>query len=360
MKIMAMRIVVMAVLALALGCSEEKKADPTPPPTEKGAKPEAKAEPPAKGLGNKGNDPAVVALAKAAQACKPDGSRLEWNCDGFKAWRDSKLFEDDKTDATLLNLLEDSDEKVRFLGADRLAKHAVEDAAAAKRVLAAAQAETSPLVADALGKALGQIDGTKTGIAAEVNKLVSSHKLPELRVGLITTGASNPAVFDAILAVANESTDEKMRLAAEISFYNNTPSGKEADVCKMWLANVDHANAEVAGEAAAVCGRVSSCKANWEALLNKIEAKTKKGAVNNQQLAAALSWMHDGSESTAKQKARTLKLAKAIASNPKNDAFARSRTLEFLGPLDKAFVKKFAKDKEPMVKAAAERALQQK
>lgn len=354
-----MRILLLAVVSLAVACSE-KKTDPEAAPREPVAKPAPKPDaPPAKGLGAPGNDPAVVALAKAAQACKPDGTRLEWNCDGYKAWRESPLLKDGKADATMLNLLDDADEKVRFLGADRLAEGATEDAAAAKRVLAAAQAETSTLVGDKLGKALGKIDGAKTGIAADVNKLLTDTKNDELRLGLITAGASNPSVADAILALANGSTDEKLRLAATTAFYNNTPAGKEADVCKMWLANVDHENREIAGESAAACGRVGSCSANWDSLLDKIEAKVKKGAVSYHQLAAALQWMHDGSSSNAKQKARTLKLAKAIASNAKNDPFARSRMLEFLGPLDKAFVKKFTKDKEPMVKDAAERALKQ-
>lgn len=352
-----MRIILMTVLALALGCSS-KKADPAPAP--EAAKPEAKAEPPAKGLANKANDAAVVTLAKAAQACKPDGSRLEYNCEGYKAWRDSPLFSDNKADATLLNLLEDADEKVRFLGAERLAAGPTQDAAAAKRVLAAAQAETSTLVADKLGKALGGIDGKKTGIAADASKLVADHKLPELRLGLITAGASNESLADAILALATESTDEKMRLAAEVAFFNNTPAGKEADVCKMWLANVDHANAEISGEAAAVCGRTSACKASWDRLLDKIEARVKTGSVRNDRLAAALQWIHDGSESSAKQKTRTVTLAKAIASNVKNDAFARKGMIEFLAPLDKAFVGKFKKDKEAMVKDAAESALKKK
>jgi len=352
-----MRLLLLAVLPVAFACS--KKSDPTPtPPAGSGSdpKPAVKAEPPAKGLAAKDNDPAIVALVKEAVKCKPDGSRLEWNCDGFKAWRDSKLFGDAKSDKTLANLLEDPDEKVRFLGADRFAVRASEDAAIAKRVLAAAQAETSTLVADSLGKALGKIDANKAGIAADVTKVITDHKLPELRLGVIIAGAENGALFAPILAVANTSTDDKMRLAAEGAFYNNTPAGKEADVCKMWLANVDNANAEISGTAAELCGRVSSCKDSWDPLLDKIDAKAKAGAVAFHGMAGALQWIHDGSTATDAQKARTLALGKAIASNTKNEAFARARAVEFVGATDKAFAAGFKNDKEGVIKQAAERA----
>jgi hypothetical protein len=354
-----MRIHTIAVLAVAVAFASscnKSDAPPAPAPGAADPKPAPKEEPPAKGLAAKANDPAVVTLAKAAITCKPDGSRLEWNCDGFKAWRDSELFKDAKSDATLVNLLEDTDEKVRFLGADRFAERATEDAAVAKRVVAAAQAETSTLVADRLGKALGKLD-EKTGVAADVGQIIADSKLADLRVGAIIGGASNPALFDAILKVAAESTDDKMRLAAEGAFYNNTPAGKEADVCKMWLANVDHENAEIAGEGAHLTGRVSSCKQSWDSLLDKIDARVKAGTVGFHQMAAALNWLHDGSESTAPQKKRAITIAKALVSNTKIDAFIRSRAIEFLGPNDPAFVGKFKKDKDPTIKEAAEKAL---
>jgi len=352
-----MRIILLAVLPLAFACSG-KKSDPAPtPPSGSDTKPAPTAEPPAKGLAAKDNDPAIVALAKDAAQCKPDGSRLEYNCPGFKAWRDSALFKDAKSDKTLANMLDDTDEKVRFLAADRFAERNTEDAAVAKRVLAAAQAETSALVADRLGKALGKIDATKTGIAADVSKVIADHKLVELRLGLITAGASNASLFDPILALANTSTDDKLRLAAETAFYNNTPAGKEADVCKMWFANVDNANAEIAGEAAHLCGRISACKANWDSLLDKVDAKAKAGSIAHHQMAASLQWMHDQSEASEPQKARTVTIAKEIASNAKNDAFARSRAIEFVGATDKAFVATFKNDKEQMVKDAATKAM---
>src|SRR5437763_17007378 len=95
-----MRIMLLAVLPLAFACSGKKGDPAATPPSGSDTKPAAKAEPPVKGLAAKDNDPAIVALAKDAAKCKPDGSRLEYNCPGYKAWRESALFKDAKSDKT--------------------------------------------------------------------------------------------------------------------------------------------------------------------------------------------------------------------------------------------------------------------
>ncbi|HEY4180957.1 MAG TPA: hypothetical protein VGM90_29140 [Kofleriaceae bacterium] len=353
------KVVSIAALALVFSCSG-KKTEPAATGSGSGsgsAPAPAKVEPPAKGLAAKDNDPAIVALAKEGIKCKADGDRLEWNCDGFKAWRDSKLFEDNKGDATLTNLLEDPDEKVRSLAVDRFQHLAPKDPAQVKRMLAAAQLETSTIVAEWLGRSLGAADVAKAGVAADANKLIADSKSPELRNGLITGGASNAAYFDTILEVGNESTDVKLRHAAVEAFYNNTPEGKEADVCKMWLGNVDNADAETAGAATSLEGRVGSCKDNYDALLDKIDARQKNGTIANAEMVSSLHWLNDGSSATDAQKKRAIDLGKAIASNEKLPQDARGGAVELLAPIDATYTAKFLKDKDDYVKGVAERAL---
>jgi hypothetical protein len=359
---------IVLVLAFATACSsKDKPADPEPTKGSDTA-PVPKADPPPanSGLAAKDNDPAVVALAKAAITCKVDDKQLDWSCPGFKAWRDSDLLKDGKADMTLVNLLEDGDEKVRFLGADKLPDSRSgygEDPAAAKRVLAAAQRETSALVAERLGKTLGNVNLEKTGITAEVTKLIAEHELVDLRVGLIGTGqhANSRALFDAVFAQAKTATDDKIRLRAVTAFWVGTPSDKQAEVCQMWLDTADHANVEIAGEAAYMCGLQSNCKAHWDGLLDKLDGKTKAGKVGHTQMASALEWLHNQKEATAPQKQRAIAIARAVAENAKNAASARARAIDFLAKKakddSKTLFAKLQADTDASVKAAAERAL---
>jgi hypothetical protein len=361
-----MRTTSMLVLALAAACGSEKKPDPEPAQgSDTKPAPAADLPPANSGLLAKDNDPAVVALSRAALVCKVDDKQLDYFCAGYTAWRDSALLTDNKADKTLVNLLEDRDEKVRYLAAEKLTGiHTgyAQDPVAAKRVLAAAQRETSVLVAERLGKALGFVDVEKTGITADVRKLIVEHKLVDLRIGLIAEGAhsNSDALFDVVFELATGSTDDKIRLKAVTAFWVGTPSSKRNDVCKMWLDTVDHTNAEIAGEAAYMCGLNSSCTAQWDKLLDKLDARAKRGTVSHRQMTAALEWQAKQKEATAPQKARALAIAKAVVENPKNASDARAHAIDVVAALDKAdkaFPAKFKDDPDASVKAAVERAL---
>jgi hypothetical protein len=306
----------------------------------------------------KDNDPTLVKLVTDAATCKLVDTHLDYDCDASKAWTSANdQYKDGKGDATLTNFLEDPNENVRFVAAEKLRDHEPKDVTLIKRDLAAAQAETSKLVGENLGMGIGKLDVTSAGVAADAVKLLDEGKLVELRVGIMHTGADNPAFSDAILKLANESTDATLHYAAVTSFYSNMPKGKEADVCKMWLAMVDSTDNEVAGQAALEDGRVSACKDNWDALMDKFDASEKAGTFKAYNSVAALNYIHDGSTATDAQKTRSIELAKTIASDEKVPDSTRGRAIEFLAPNDAKFVQKFTKDKNEHISFAAEHAL---
>ncbi len=313
---------------------------------------------PAIGLEAKDNDPAVVTLAKAAITCKVDMGGLDRECEGFKAWRETVGKADPKPVKTLVNFLEDPDEKVRYLGASMIGQGYAEDPAAVKRVLAATSKEKSTLVAVPLAQSLGFLDLEKTGITADVTKLIQEHELMELRLALIMSGGSSntAALFDALLPLATGSTDVKIRNVAQQAF-QNIPADKHAQVCQMWLDNVDAADADIAGRASLLCGQESRCKDHWDKLLDKLDAKAKSGAMGID-MARGFESLHDRQEATAPQKARAKAVAQATLETASNGEYQRAAALDFLVKNgDKAVAKKFKNDPSQQVKDAAERAL---
>jgi hypothetical protein len=118
-----------------------------------------------------GNDPAVVAIFKAAVACKVDESgSFDSDCPAMNEFDDSKVFES-KADVTLLNLIEDPDDKVRRLAFKKLAQRGDEqtfkDKVAVGRILDAAEGEKT----EANLEVVGHIDVKETGTFDRVKKL---------------------------------------------------------------------------------------------------------------------------------------------------------------------------------------------
>src|SRR5580704_8300001 len=115
-----------AVLAFAeagCGAADGSAAQPTSSATP--APPSATASsapaPTGVGLAESDNDPAIVALAKAALKCMPQqGGALGVICDDFAAWtfKNTEAFK--SPDKTLVAMLEDPDPKVRWLAATKL------------------------------------------------------------------------------------------------------------------------------------------------------------------------------------------------------------------------------------------------
>lgn len=162
------RIALLASCLAVLSACDEKKADPkvdkaTPPAADKAP---VVAEKPKVGIELPGNDPAIVALAKKAlTTCKWEGgpekafAGFVSDCAELKAWNDEKeMFADKKGEATLVAMIEDPDEKVRYLAEKRLASDLdwnFKDNKLAARVLTVAEKNKELREYDPLGAIVG-------------------------------------------------------------------------------------------------------------------------------------------------------------------------------------------------------------
>lgn len=344
-----------AVVALgALGCGDKASGEGT----------STGGSGAARGIDAPGNDPAVVALAKKAALCKWNDSGFDYGCADRKAWEEAEILKDGKADPTLVAMVEDASEQVRWLAASALynkGKVYQTEKALAERVLAAAEAEKAKSVARNLGGAAGRIKLPAVGLVDRGKGLTKAPTMKETRLGFIGSVqfANSEAFYDTTVALAKGDPDNDVRDAAMSAFWTGTPSAKNAEVCAMWLDLSRDANDEFAGHAAyftAFYPHSGGCKAQWDPLLADIEKKAKAGTAKSSYWGSAVYYLHGQGQATPAQKSKAIAVAKALAENPGNSASTRVRALELIAekaPGGKAYLGKFTNDKDSYVKSRA-------
>lgn len=357
-----MRIFVLALSGLlATGCCKKSETDESVELTG------------TKGLADPTNDKALVELTKPVLSCKWASYGFDSSCPAYKTWLESKLFDKGAGDGTLVNYLDDGDEKVRYLGARMLSQKGSvyrQDQAMATRLVDAADKESSKVVTSPLGRAVGNADLARTGLAARVMKMLESHSNAELREalasGTLFANREVPGMYDLFVKLARTDRDPKVRKAAAAAFWTGTPNGKGVEVCRLWLELAGGADADLAGHSAYHCAFNNlggGCTGQWDALLTLIEGKAKAGAVKSSFMASALRYLYEQKNVSSGQKTRAIAIAKQLVENPSNDGSARGTALEFVGKQDpggRAYAAKFQNDKEFFVKSAAKRIVEGK
>lgn len=151
-----------------------------------------------RGLDAQSSDPLVVKLIRDVVAQCPWNGRFEGLC---RRVEHDELVTDGKADETLVNMLEDESEKVRWLGARLLlvnGKKYGRDPNLAKRVVAAAKAETSDSVVQPMASAAAAISGTATGPSEELKWLMTEHAVEKMRSEVaVSLLGQNPHLFDS-------------------------------------------------------------------------------------------------------------------------------------------------------------------
>lgn len=319
-----------------------------------------------KGLAASGNDPALLALAKKVLECGwTQENGVEYDCAAREAWEGSEILEKGAPDATLVNFLEDSRWEVRWLGATSLSHASVgyrEDKSLAERVLAAAETEKVDSVLRHLARAVGAIRLGKVGLAERAKAFGRSPTAKAVRVAFLSQVqfANSELFYPYTVDLAKTDPDNEIRDAAMSSFWTGTPSDKTAEVCQLWLDLSHDKNEDLAAHAGYFASYFpfdEGCKAQWDTLLGDVEKRAKAGTAKSTYWATALSNLYDQKAASPAQKKKAIATAKSMAENKANDGSARSRALDVVAEKDaggKAFVKKFAKDSDPMVKAHAE------
>jgi hypothetical protein len=354
-------VAMLAALATAPACKGEKSGDET---AEEGGKSDGKS-----GLNHPDNDADVVKMAKAALKCEWKSSSLDYKCKDFKAWNESDKFKDGAQDKTLLNMLEDGDKSVRFLACKAMQSSTSKwskDKAAGKRILAAAKKEKDKHVGDLVGRLTGRLDLGKTGLDADVKKLLAESKSPAVRKGIVGSVLFNNRkagdFYELLQKMAREEKDKEVRKAAAAAFWTGGSKRKD-DTCNLWLELAGDADGDIAGHSAYHCSWWSSgggCTGQWDKLLDTIEGRGKKGDISSTFMTSGLGWLQQQPKASTAQKDRALAIAEAIVANKANDKSVRSDALRLVGeysPKASTVAAKYKADDEFFVKSTAERIL---
>ena len=362
-----------ALLALTFGCAEKKaEAPPKAPAPLQAEKPAPPAE--KKGLEAPGNDADLVQLAKGALTCPRDRDDLiDYQCAGYKAFRDSPKL---KTgDATLLNFIEDPDERVRWLGArglpDGFAMNPrpayVEQPEAAARLVRAFAKEESLEAAKMIGSKVGRINVEKTGQLAAIAEVIKARKHPravrEILSNLLFTNSQSRPAFDLMLALTGD-PDDGIRYDATSAFWVGGGLSRP-ETCKMWEAHLADKDPAIAGSSAQHIGWYhEECAPSYGAMLEAIDGRiATKTLGDKSSFAIGLDRMCEQEWTKAPEKKKATTLAKKLAADKELHVFVRMEGLSAVSACDKggkAYVAKFTHDKEEWVAQRAKELLKEK
>lgn len=345
--------------SLGLGCKSGSEA-PVPSGSASAAAPAAAG----KGIDAPGNDATVVQLARTALGCKWSSYGLEASCNELRALLDAPAVREGKADATFVSFLEDGSEQVRWLGARALSTRGKDyrtDKALAERAVKAAEEEKSKVVGQELGGVVGNLKHAETGLGERIKAMAKTHPVQTVRMSLLSRMlfANGELLYDFVKDIAQNDADPMVRKAALSAFWTGTPPNKNADTCAMWLAFTDDKVEDVAGEAAYLAAfypQGGGCKAQWDPLLDRIEKRSKEGAVKSSQTASALYYLYRQAGASEAQKKRALAVARALLDNEANSGMARGKALEFIvekDPEGRTFIEKFKNSNDIYVKNRA-------
>lgn len=324
---------------------------------------------PAVGLNDADNNPDVVALAKTVlEECTWQGGEPQSSCQVYKTYKKSSLIKDAESLPTLMNFVEDSDPKVRFLGAKPIVNHTrsfKRDRDVAMRVLGFANEETDPAVGLALGMALGKVVTSKTDLSNELVTLFSTHELSEVRQGVLTYFiVMNPEDehYAPVIKAAREDANKDVRLTAAMSLSQNQNAAHVPALCSLWLEKAADTNEELEYQYQAMIMlgahmTAGGCSEQWPALVELIEAHAAKGQLDSSLITRSMDELNEQAALSEEMRTRLMTAARSVVTDTSNAGGVRMSTLRFIGEQDQdavTFAEQFTDDSESAVKRTAQ------
>jgi hypothetical protein len=310
-------------------------------------------------------DPKILAMATAASACKSwESGGFDSSCADYKKYSDAKDdFNDGKADASLVAMLADPNEKIRYLGAYKLNQYGKTfktDKTMAAAVVTAAEKEKTKFAAYEIGSAVGRILVRDTGTFDRVKAIVKKHDVPDMRRGILSNLLFNNSDYDPVYALDKDmvkDADKSVAMAALTAFWTGG-SRKADETCHLYADNIENPNDDMAAEASNALGWWGRCSSKFDMLLDSLEKRVKANNVSSASYASAARHLCEDAKSNDKQKKRGADLGRKIADRKDNKAWVRSSALETVMKCDtsnsgRSFVGKFKKDPE---KSVADRA----
>jgi hypothetical protein len=358
------RLAVLAACLVVLGACD-KKEDATKS-AEGGA--DAASAKPASGLNAPGNDPKIVELAKKAIGCKWEGkddaafSAFASGCPEYKAWQDEKdAFKDDtKSEPTLVSFMEDSDEKVRYVGAKRMSDDLgwLTDAGLSARVLTITEKSKLPRELALLGSIVGKIQLKDPAFLPRIKALFAGTKDVNFRPGimnyLLPSNAENEEVFNWTRAALKDTSDMNVARAALMA--NVRMKTDKPTRCEALVENIESTDADFAGTVVAnMTVPQVRCEAQYDTVLKSIDARIKAKTHKASGLVGGLRNMCDPKgKATPAHVSKALGLAHQFAEDKTLDGSLRANAIDASVKCDpkggKAYIGKFAGEKDQDIK----------
>ncbi|NUP06510.1 MAG: hypothetical protein HOW73_10670 [Polyangiaceae bacterium] len=310
-------------------------------------------------LGEPGMDPEIVKLAQAALTCDWGTGGFMFSCQALKDYQSQprlRLFESKQT---LVRMLEDRNERVRYLGGMKLQfDFKTSDKELARRLVTAARKETSPIVARQIGGALAGVDFEATGIFSDVEELTKSHPLFDFRAGLVSRAlrqqSSSRDVFKLTAELAKD-PNQNVAMSA-VSSLASAAKDFPNDVCPALAAVMRSSQESVASSATMHVGTIA-CASHRDAFLDAAEAQLSSPRMSPFGLGRALENTCKASDANGAQKTRSASVAEQILKNDKSFHGARIDAMKAILACEPArgvqVVAAYQHDKDEMVRNAA-------
>jgi hypothetical protein len=357
---MAMRL---ALVLCLVGCSPASPPPPVVAATSSVSAPPPTVLPPAPprptvGLDAASSDAGYAKLIRAVASCNynPALEDADTGCPPQKQLDDHQAHDD-----TLFNALEDGDPLIRRVAVQRLRTRAeayARDKARVERLLIAAEKQ-QPEVVDLrmLGRLVGQINVADTGTWSRVKALLEKGPQP-MRLGIVERAlAANDAnrdVYDHMVALTRDPAPEMRREAFRAFWVGG--SHFQDDTCKLYAANFENADDEMAGLALTnAAGFHGKCAALYDKVLAVVDRRLKERRINSGTFGYAISYLTDKASShpTDLQQKKAAAMARALVDDLAADPNARVACLEALHRLDPAatapLLRKLKTDKSSLV-----------
>ncbi len=196
------------------------------------------------------------------------------------------------------------------------------------------------------------------GISPRLEKLAKSHPLLKMRVGVLTgmVYGKVPASYDVAAPFAKDPEPE-VRKAVLSALLWGTPADKNGELCTRLVDAMKDEQDDVAANAThmvIVPRKTGDCKAHFDAVLDRLDARATAGTVQHFLWSQTLGDMF-GHASPA-QRTRALVIARRFAEPATNSTAVRNHALNVIwahDPAAKAFLKKFENDKDTYVAVEA-------
>ena len=370
-------VVLASCLAVLSACPQkDDAAKPADPPAKD--KPAAAPEKPKIGIDLPGNDPKIVEAAKKALGCKWEDNAsdpFDTACPEYKAWaEDKEICAGLKSAPTLIAMIEDPDDKVRYLGEKRLddclgpPPDVLSDKALIARVLAVAEKTKAQRDIGHLGVIIGDSKVGDPELFPRVKALIEAPETAQtigttILLRLVRSDPDNEEIWNFTRDTAKNTALSKNTQQTALEAFLKIMADKPAR-CDVFLDNIENPPGEDVGHAGDAVSWMSHanahCEAQYDKMLTALEARVKAKKADSALFGqgARMICPAKGGKATPAQVKKLVAIAHKLAEDKTLKSATRSLALETVSDCDpkgkKAYLTKFAKDKDAEVKSRAE------